>query len=91
MASTTAGKAVNTINVVATIVHVNGGRRSIVIPGARRPAIVARMHAASTMSPTLATSTPAHHRSMPEPGVQTVSDRGSVAIHVALPAPLRLR
>ena len=43
------------------------------------------------MPASAARATPAHHRSMPGPGVRTAADCGYSAVHAAEPAPLRVR
>ena len=91
MASTSAGKLATVIRQVTSIDHVKIGIRSSVIPGARRPAMVASWQAARAMPASAASATPAHHRSMPGPGVRTAADCGYSAVHAAEPAPLRVR
>ena len=49
MASTSAGKLATVIRQVTSIDQVKTGMRSSVIPGARRPAMVASWQAASAM------------------------------------------
>jgi hypothetical protein len=76
---------------VTTIVQVNTGRRSIVMPGARRATIVASWQAARRITPVVAHITPAIHRSIPDPGVFAASDIGNSAVHAADAAPSRAR
>ena len=79
------------MKVVASIVQLKTGRRSIVIPGARCRRIVKRIVIAMRSEPNTASATPITQRSIPIPGVPVLFDSGIVAVQVSSPAPLLVR
>src|SRR3954453_24126376 len=76
IATTSTGNENSTISTVAAIDQVKGGIRSIVMPGARRRATVARMHAAQTTDAVTDRITAKIHRFLPVPGENLSSDSG---------------
>src|SRR4051812_49924255 len=75
IAPISAGNANRTLKQVATIVQLNTGTRSMVIPGARRSSTVARIVPARMIELIADAVTPAVHRSVPVPG-ENVNGRG---------------
>lgn len=62
---------------LTSAVQVKTGRRSIVIPGARRRRMVTSTQAAIRIDPRVARPAPQIHRSMPGPGVVGERESGS--------------
>src|SRR4051794_734239 len=91
MATTRTGNENRTIRTVAAIDHVNGGMRSIVMPGARRRTIVARMQAAQTIDAPTERITAKIHRFIPVPGENLSSDSGVYANQPLRAAPWSVR
>ena len=75
-APSSAGNANSTFRQVATIVHVKTGIRSMLMPGARRSTMVARIVPARTIALIAEAATPASHRSVPVPGEKVSLDMG---------------
>src|SRR3954471_5036984 len=91
IATTSTGNENSTISTVAAIDHVKGGIRSIVMPGARRRAIVARMHAAQTLDAVTDRITAKVHRFIPVRGETLSSDSGVYETQPLRAAPWSVR
>jgi hypothetical protein len=90
-ATISTGNVVSAISVVTTIDQQKTGRRSIVIPGARRRTTVARTQADCTSIPPTASTTPSSQRSLPIPGELVESESGGNAVQPKRAAPSCVR